>query len=95
LIIFGIWEKNSIAGLLLTTTVVWSAIYSIWMFNRLCFGSFKSSYLSLSTAHLLKFNFSQISIIFVLTGLMWIFGITSDCILTSNLNLDALLNIYF
>jgi NADH-ubiquinone oxidoreductase chain 4 len=44
----GTYQNNPIAGALGGTTIVASALYSIWLFNRIAFGSF-SPYLAFTT----------------------------------------------
>lgn len=44
----GAFQNNPIAALLGATSIVLGAGYSIWLFNRLAFGSF-SPYLSITT----------------------------------------------
>lgn len=44
----GIFQRSPVIGLLMSTGIVFSAAYSIWLFNRMCFGSY-SSYLGYTT----------------------------------------------
>jgi len=43
----GTFMRSPVVGLLMSTGIVFSAGYSIWLFNRICFGAY-SSYLSYS-----------------------------------------------
>jgi len=42
LIFIGLFANNSFIMILAATSVVLSAIYSIWLFNRICFGTIKN-----------------------------------------------------
>jgi len=44
----GVFQLNPVAALLGATSIVLSACYSIWLYNRLAFGSF-SPYLTWTT----------------------------------------------
>lgn len=48
LIIIGAYQRNTIITILAATTVIWSAIYSIWFYNRLMYGEI--------TPYIKKFN---------------------------------------
>lgn len=45
----GTFMRSPVVGLLMSTGIVFSAGYSIWLFNRICFGAF-SPYLSIGEA---------------------------------------------
>lgn len=44
LVFLGVFSKNSAILLLSTSSIVLSAVYSIWLFNRVCFGTLKTKY---------------------------------------------------
>jgi NADH-ubiquinone oxidoreductase chain 4 len=44
----GTFMRSPVVGLLMSTGIVFSAGYSIWLFNRICFGA-NSPYLSYTT----------------------------------------------
>jgi NADH-quinone oxidoreductase subunit M len=46
LILIGIVEKNISIMILTASGMLFSSIYSIWLFNRLCFGNIKIEYIS-------------------------------------------------
>lgn len=87
LIILGIWEKNSVITLLLATCVIFSAVYSIWLFNRVCFGTFKTIFFYKDCFWNLKLAYFDIFILFFLTFFLWFFGLTSDFVLSIQWNL--------
>ena len=45
LVLVGIFQANMIIGILASTGIVFSACYSIWMFNRLAYGNLKTEYI--------------------------------------------------
>jgi len=76
LILIGIFEKNSIIFLFSAVGIVLSAIYSIWLFNRIIFGPLKLKFIN-------KFediNRSQFIILSILAFEMFILGISSNII---------------
>lgn len=46
----GTFMRSPVVGLLMSTGIVFSAGYSIWLFNRICFGAY-SPYLTHSEAN--------------------------------------------
>lgn len=40
LIIIGVFKYNKVLGILLCLSTIFSGIYSIWLFNRICFGHY-------------------------------------------------------
>jgi len=44
-ILTGIFSRNSVLAVFAGSGIVFSAIYSIWLFNRICFGSLKLNYI--------------------------------------------------
>lgn len=79
LIFTGIFNKNIFIMILAATSIVLSATYSIWLFNRIVFGTCKISEFS-------DINRSEFYILFILLIAMFMFGLNSDIItsLTSN-----------
>jgi NADH-ubiquinone oxidoreductase chain 4 len=77
LCLIGIFQVSPIAGLLMSTGIVFSAAYSIWIFNRICFGAF-SPYLSKK-----KIDLSRREYIILLTLLIptIVFGVYPNIIL--------------
>jgi len=41
LVLIGIWESNFFITLLVTTGVIFGALYALWLYNRIAFGSLK------------------------------------------------------
>ena len=78
LILVGIFEKNSLIMFFSATGIVLSAIYSIWLYNRIIFGALKLKYMPIKTFKDLTFieNF----ILFILTIQMLILGLYSNFI---------------
>jgi NADH:ubiquinone oxidoreductase subunit 4 (subunit M) len=60
------------------TGIVWSAIYSIWLYNRLIFGTLKIKYIS----NFLDLNTIEFMILLILTCAVILWGVNST-ILTS------------
>lgn len=85
LIILGVWEKNTLISFLLTTSVVLSAVYVVWLFNRVCFGSFKLNYFSKQLFFKLKLKLSENLVLITLMCFTWVFGLTSELLLTRSL----------
>jgi proton-translocating NADH-quinone oxidoreductase chain M len=44
-ILLGIFSRNSFIAFCAGTGIVLSALYSIWLFNRICFGTLKTKYI--------------------------------------------------
>lgn len=78
LILVGIFEKNSTIMVFAASGIILSAIYSIWLYNRIIFGSLKVKYLTSKTfkdlTHLETF------VLFSLTIEMFILGLHSGFI---------------
>ena len=79
LIFVGIFNKNMFIMILTGASIVLSAAYSIWLFNRVVFGTIKIGYYA-------DINRSEFYILFFLVLLMFILGIYSDIVtsLTNN-----------
>ena len=89
LILTGIFQKNIFVMFLVSTGIILSAIYSIWLFNRIVFGTVETSYI---------FNFKDInrvelSILLFLTIAMVALGVNST-ILTNLTNLPIKLILF-
>lgn len=79
LIFVGIFNNNMFIMILAGTSIVLSAAYSIWLFNRVVFGTIKiGSYADI--------NRSEFYVLFILVLLMFVLGVYSDIItsLTNN-----------
>jgi NADH:ubiquinone oxidoreductase subunit 4 (subunit M) len=82
----GLVEKNTIVLVTSALSIVFSAVYSIWLFNRVCFGALKSTYFLYSLFWNLSLSVCEFAIIGVLVFLMWIVGLTSDFILNPDVH---------
>jgi NADH:ubiquinone oxidoreductase subunit 4 (subunit M) len=78
LILVGLFEKNSIITLFAATGIVFSAVYSIWLYNRIIFGSLKIKYLSAKTFK--DITALESKILVFLTIEMFILGVHSNFI---------------
>ena len=54
LVLIGIWESNFFITLLVTTGVIFGALYALWLYNRVAFGSLK-------VFHLINYFTSSVS----------------------------------
>jgi NADH-quinone oxidoreductase subunit M len=75
-ILVGIFSRNTFLVFCAGTGIVLSAIYSIWLFNRICFGTLKVKYISLYS----DMTIHEFLILGVLTLLMFILGFNSQII---------------
>ena len=82
LILIGLFEKNSLVLLFAGSGIVLSAVYSIWLYNRIIFGTLKTRYLK---------NFSDLTssefwVLFILATAMLFLGLFSNpiCSLTQS-----------
>jgi len=73
LIFVGISQKNLFVLLLASSSIVLGAIYSIWLFNRVSFGTIKVGQFS-------DLNRTEFYILFILTIAMFILGLNSELI---------------
>ena len=87
LILIGIFETNAIVMIFAATGIVFSAIYSIWLFNRIIFGSIKvKSWLSekeILAGKVVEFHdlaTHERNILFFLTVFTFALGIQSNVI---------------
>lgn len=90
LIFIGLFQKNHFIMFLSALGIVLSAIYSIWLFNRVFFGTLKiESEVNLNFSDL---NRTEFYILTLLTLMMLLFGISSSFFLnTINLPIKSLL----
>lgn len=70
---YGIAENNIFAGLLATTSIVFSAAYTIYMFNRICFGGSYSKYFKVNIPDLNKREFYLLLTLVVITIVLGIY----------------------
>jgi len=81
LILVGIFEKNSTIMFLSGTGIVLSAIYSIWLYNRIIFGSLKLQYFSYKSLRNFKdLTYMEKFILSSLTVQMFMLGLHSNVI---------------
>jgi proton-translocating NADH-quinone oxidoreductase chain M len=73
LIFVGISQKNLFVLLLASSSIVLGAIYSIWLFNRVSFGTIKVGQFS-------DLNRTEFYILFILTIAMLILGLNSELV---------------
>ncbi len=75
-ILTGIFNRNSFIMFCAATGIVLSAVYSIWLFNRICFGTLKTKYV----AHYSDLTLTEGLVLTTLTILMLLLGINSQFI---------------
>lgn len=73
LIFVGIFQKNMFILVLAATSIVLGAIYSIWLYNRVCYGTLK-------VATFADVNRAEFYILFILMLVMVLLGVTSEWI---------------
>jgi NADH-quinone oxidoreductase subunit M len=78
LILLGVMEENFLCGMIASISTVLSAIYSIYLFNRISFGTIKVYIKLNSTIDLTIIEFSFLTILSVLTIF---FGIKAEYIM--------------
>jgi NADH-ubiquinone oxidoreductase chain 4 len=87
--LYGIFERLPILGLLSSTSIILSASYTIYMFNRTTFGGNFSKFFIINIIDLSKREFIILLILVIFTLL---FGVYPSCILDGiNFNLSSLL----
>jgi len=79
LILIGIFEFNTTVCLITLFSIVLGAAYSLWLFNRICFGSLKTTHINLFA----DINKKEFFVFFPLVGLTIFFGILPDSILST------------
>lgn len=75
-ILTGIFNRNAFIMLCAGTGIVLSAIYSIWLFNRVCFGTLKTKYVIQYS----DLTLTEILVLATLTILMLLLGLNSQFI---------------
>lgn len=81
LILVGIFEKNTIIMIFAGTGIIFSAIYSIWLYNRIIFGSLKLQYFTYdSFQNFIDLSFMEKFILTCLTLQMFALGLHSNII---------------
>lgn len=87
--LIGIWEKSPIVAVLGATSIVFSAIYSIYLYNRISYGVF-SPYLS----PMIDLTRREFNLLFTLLFLTVILGILPNIVLdTLHVSVSTLLYI--
>jgi len=77
LILVGLFQKNVFLTFIAATGITWSAIYSIWMYNRLMFGALKTTSISEFT----DIEFGEYCILVILVLAMLLLGIFPEVII--------------
>ena len=77
LLLYGIYKISIITSVLSTIGVVLSAVYSLWLYNRLVFGNLKISY----TKKFNDLNFREFTILSILLFQIMFFGLYPSLIL--------------
>lgn len=86
--LYGIFERLSFAGILASSSIILSAVYTIFMFNRIIFGGIFKAWF----AYLPDLNKREYSILLILVILTVILGIYPSIILDGlNYNVSSLL----
>lgn len=70
--LYGIFERLPLMGVIASLSIILSAAYTIYMFNRIAFGGAFSKYFRIN---ILDVNIREFSILFILVSLTVIFGI--------------------
>ncbi len=76
--LYGVFERLPLLGLLASSSIVFSAAYTIYMFNRISFGGSFSKFFDESLSDLTKREFT---ILFILVAFTVLFGIYPSIIL--------------
>lgn len=84
LVLSGLFQHNSFVMILAATGIIWSAIYSIWLFNRVIFGTLKTMYIS----HFIDITAIEYIILIILAIMTIVWGINSTW-LTSLVSLNT------
>ena len=89
--LYGIFERLSIAGILASSSIILSAVYTIFMFNRIIFGGIFKGWFT----YLPDLNKREYSILLILVLFTVILGIYPSIILDGlNYNVSSLLFTY-
>jgi len=79
LIIIGLLKESTFIGVLATLGMVFGTAYSIWLFNRVAFGTLKLQYVKVYS----DLNWREFCILLPLTFFTLLFGLKPDIILES------------
>lgn len=90
LIVVGLADKNTLVLIIATLSVIFSAVYSIWLFNRVCFGTFKPQYFNASLLWKFALDKIELFILGILLLFTWLTGVTSDFILIPTFHLNII-----
>lgn len=77
LLFIGVYANNSAVLLFSASGIVLSAVYSVWLYNRIAFGTLKTTYISRFT----ETNRRETAILFFLLVAMLVIGISANFIL--------------
>ena len=89
--LYGIFERLSLAGIFASSSIVLSAVYTIFMFNRIIFGGIFKGWFT----YLPDLNKREYSILLILVMFTVILGIYPSIILDSlNYSVSSLLFSY-
>ena len=84
LLFLGIFRDNFILGTVASLSMFWGAIYSVWTYNRICFGNIKT--FSLKPFKAYDIDKQDFNILFLLVFLLMLTGIYSSSILDYIIN---------
>jgi NADH-quinone oxidoreductase subunit M len=92
LIFVAMYEHNIWMALFAATGIVFSAVYSIWLFNRISFGTLKTT---TNASHYADLNRSEFYMFLMLLIPMLLLGVYSGCITTvTSLPVNAIVELY-
>lgn len=92
LLLGGIFKVNIIAGFLSTSGVIFSGAYSLWLYNRVVFGSLKEHY----TLKFVDVSFREFIILLPLMIYIYILGLYPSIFLSFvHLSLNAVISLFF
>jgi proton-translocating NADH-quinone oxidoreductase chain M len=78
LLFLGVFAKNSTVLLFSTAGIVLSAVYSVWLYNRVVFGTLKTRFIS----RFEEINRREAAVLIILLVSMVILGVSADFVLT-------------
>ena len=81
LVLLGVFEQNPSVAFLATLGVIFSGVYAIWLFNRVCFG--RINYRLVLQYGFYDLSFRETLIVFNLIFTIFLFGICPNIILSS------------
>lgn len=73
LILAGLFQHNIIVTVLAATSIIWAAIYSIWLYNRIIFGTLKTIYIN----NFIDLTNDEMFILLVLAISMFVLGLNA------------------